>query len=799
MRQSMKKLMTLAAVAAFLAACEELPQADRAGANQDLPSWQLANIFGTNTDSAAQNRQQGRVTGGQSVRAGQGTIFPGRQPLLIDSDFVNESGERTVSLNLVNVDIESAAAAILGELLQVNYIIDPGVQGTVNIRSSQPVTRTTAIEVFELALEQNNAVLVRRGDIFAIAPLSADLSIAPSTSRDVLPGYTLRVVPLRNIGAQEMAAILQPFAGSGIVGIDAQRNILVLAGTSVDQQSWQDTIDSFDVDWLANRSVGIFPVNGRSAQSIVNGLERVVETDESFEPLVVFEVIPENNSILAVAKTPRALENVSVWINRLTRDGANDAQVYSYDMKYARAGDIAPTLAEILGISVQASNEDAEVIQASADFFAPQGTLNQTRVVASEPTNTLLIHATPEEYQRVLGILHRLDVPQRQVLVEATIVEVTLTDDLRYGVQYFLEDGGASLTLNQGETFESIAPNLPGFGLTLGGTPANMVVDALDAVTNINVISSPNLMILNNESARLVVGDQVPTSIRTSDDDPNDDTFVSTVEYRDTGVIFEVTPRINSSGSVLLNIGQEVSIVGETDPSTGNPIISQRVIDSSVSVDSGETIVLGGLFDDRRTRSNGGIPGLKDLPVAGALFGNTNDRRDQTELLVLITPRIVNNTMDARRVTQQLRSRVDSLNMSGPSLSTNVNVPTMRTNNSALIEQSASVNQAVADAARAAVTTPAVTTPVAAQVTPSSVPASVPAGRHIAVLGSFSSADNAQQHWTNLSNEFSALAAFTPSFRQAGGLTMVTVGPMSREAASQVCIDVKSDCFTATQ
>lgn len=806
MRQSMNKFMVVAAVAAVLAACEELPQADRTGNDNNLPGWQLANIFGTNSDSASLNRQQGRVTGGQRVEAGRGTIFPGRQPLLIDSDFVNENGERTVSLNLVNVDIESAAAAILGELLQVNYIIDPGVTGTVNIRSSQPVTRTTAIEVFELALEQNNAVLVRRGDIFAISPLSADLSIAPSTARDVLPGYTLRVVPLRNIGAQEMAAILQPFAGSGIVGIDAQRNILVLAGTSVDQQSWQDTINSFDVDWLANRSVGIFPVNGRSAQSIVNGLERVVETDESFEPLVVFEVIPENNSILAVAKTPRALENVSVWINRLTRDGSNDAQVYSYDMKYARAGDIAPTLSQILGVSVETTNDDAEVIEASADFFNPQGTLNATRVVASAATNTLLIHSTPDEYQRILGILHRLDVPQRQVLVEATIVEVSLNDDLRYGVQYFLEDGGGRATLSNGENFD-IVPDLPGFGLTLGGTPANAVVDALDTVTSINVISSPNLMILNNESARLVVGDQVPTSVRTAQDGTtNDDVFVSTVEYRDTGVIFEVTPRINSSGSVILNIGQEVSLVGETDTATGNPIISQRVINSSVSVDSGETIVLGGLFSDRSTNSNGGIPILKDLPVAGALFGNSSRGRAQTELLVLITPRIVNNRMDARRVTQQLRSRVDSLRMGGPSLSTQMNIPSMRTQNSALIEDASVMRQAAP--APAAVATPAVaTTAVATQavatpaaVAPTPVAVAAPTGRHIAVLGSFSSADNAQQHWSNLvSQNAAALGQFTPSFRQAGGLTMVTVGPMSRDAASKVCIDVKTDCFTATQ
>lgn len=781
----MNRFLALAACAALIVSCGETPQVDRSQDDTGYNRWQLASIFGNGGEGGAFERQQGRVTGGQSVKAGQGTIFPGRQPLLIDSDFVNESGERTVSLNLVNVDIESAAAAILGELLQVNYVIDPGVQGTVNIRSSQPVTRTTAIEVFELALKQNNAVLIRRGEIFAIAPLTADLAIAPSTARDVLPGYTLRVIPLRNIGAQEMAVILQPFAGAGIVGIDAQRNILVLAGTSVDQQSWAQTIQSFDVDWLANRSVGIFPINGRSAQSIVTGLERVVETDESFEPLVVFEVIPENNSILAVAKTPRALENVAVWINRLTRESSNDAQVYSYDMKYAQSAVIAPTLSQILGVSVETTSEEPEVIEASAEFFGNQGTLNATRIVASEPTNTLLIHATPDEYQRVLGILHRLDVPQRQVLVEATIVEVSLNEDLRYGVQYFLEDGGGILGLSSGDSV-NISPEFPGFSLSLGGNPANAVIDALDSVTSINVISSPNLMILNNESARLVVGDQVPTSVRTAQDasSGDDQVFVSTVEYRDTGVIFEVTPRINSSGSVILNIAQEVSLVGETDPGTGNPIISQRLINSSVSVDSGETIVLGGLFSDRRTRGNGGIPFLKDLPVAGNLFGNTTRGRAQTELLVLITPRIVNNQMDARRVTQQLRERMESLRTDDLMLGAQANFPTTRTRNSDLIANNGRVERAVAQAGQVAVTQTA----------------AAPGGRHIAVLGSFSTAERAQSHWQNLvAGNSAVLGTFTPSFRQASGLTTVTVGPMSRDAASKICIDVKTDCFTATQ
>ncbi|MEM9797749.1 MAG: type II secretion system secretin GspD [Pseudomonadota bacterium] len=784
------------AAATILSGCDQLNNPDEA---TRLEPWRQQTILGPG-DETSQDRSQGRITGARDVRVGRGTIFPGRQPLLRDSDFVNDSGERTVSLNLVDIPIEEAAAAILGELLRENYVIDPGVTGTVNIRSSQPVSRTTAIEVFELALKQNNAALVRRGDLFAIVPISGDLTLGANTAREVSPGFSLRVVPLSNIGAQEMAAILQPFAGDGIVGIDAQRNIIVLAGTSADQRSWQKTIASFDVDWLANRSVGIFPIKGRAAQSIINALQRVVETDESFEPLAVFEVIPENNSILAVAKTPRALESVSVWIQRLTQQGQNDAQIFSYDMKFARASEVAPTLSQILGIQVEAAtaemddaieeNADAELVAAAFDDTG-LGTQNATRVVASTATNTLLIHATQDEYERILGVLHRLDVPQRQVLVEATIVEVSLNDELRYGVQYFLEgDGNDTVALTNNNEDRSLVAQVPGFSAVLGND-TDVIIDALDEVTRVNVVSSPNLMILNNESARLVVGDQVPVSVRTATDveDADDNVFVSTVEFRDTGVIFEVTPRINSSGSVVLDIDQEVSTVGATDPSTGNPIISQRTLSSSVSVDSGETIALGGLFETRATRGRSGIPVLSDIPVAGRLFGQTSNRDQQTELLVLITPRIVNNALDARRVTRQLRERVTSLQLGGPSLSTSISVPELSTPNSEFIEK-----RDQGTAPRPELTPPPAVSRNVVET------AATTGGTHYAVLGAFGQKGAAEEHWATLTQTNpGVLGKLQPVFRQAGDLTTVSVGPMAQKAAMDVCVGVTSDCFLATK
>ncbi|MEJ8561275.1 type II secretion system secretin GspD [Yoonia sp. GPGPB17] len=776
----MKNFMLCVASAAILSGCADLADRDR----NTLESWRASTILGGG-DGRTAARSEGRIVSGQVVEAGNGTIYPGRQSLFRDSDFVNSSGERTVSLNLVDVSIAEAAAAILGELLRENYVLDPAVQGTVNIRSTQPISRTTAIEVFELALKQNNAALVRRGDTFAIVPLSGELSIGASVTRDVPIGYSLRVIPLRHIGAQEMATILQPFAGGNIVGVDAQRNIIVLAGTSADQRAWQETVTSFDVDWLANRSVGVFPIRGRSAQSIVNGLELVVETDSNFEPIVVFEVIPENNSILAVAKTPSALQNVSTWIRRLTQEGQNDAQVYSYDMKYARASDIAPTLAQILGVQVEtADNESAELVNAS--FTGDQ---NATRIVASEATNTLLIHATNDEYQRVLGMLHRLDVPPRQVLVEATIVEVSLNDELRYGVQYFFENGGDTASLTRSTTGLEIAPDVPGFSAVFGGATPEVIVDALEDVTNVNVVSSPNLMILNNRSARLVVGDQVPISVQTAQDaNENPDVFVSTVEFRDTGVIFEVTPRINSSGSVVLDIQQEVSTIGETDGSTGNPIISQRTISSAIAVDSGETIALGGLFEQRSTRGTAGLPGLARQPIWGGLFGRQSRTDSQTELLVLITPRIVNSNVDTRRITRNLRERMTSIRMDDATLSNTINTPSMQTANSADIASRRAVqsrNATIQSDVLAAVQT-AVATPQQAA-----------AGTHFTYFGAFGTEEAARAHWSGLlATNGSDLSGLQPRFARENGTVSLAVGPMDRSRASQLCVVIRSDCFS---
>lgn len=287
------------------------------------------------------------------------------------------------------------------------------------------------------------------------------------------------------------------------------------------------------------------------------------------------------------------------------------------------------------------------------------------RVIADDKNNALLILATARDWRILEATIAKLDVAPLQVLIEAVIAEVTLTDQLRYGVQWFLQNNRSFGVLTRGTT-TAVAPTLPGFGAVIAsGSDIQVVLDALASVTKVNVVSAPQLMVLNNETASLQVGDQVPiaTQQAISTTTPGAP-IVNTIQFRDTGVILKVTPRVNEGGLVRMDIVQEVSEVVQTTTSgIDSPTIQQRKIGSTVSVQSGETIALGGLIRDRRSVGDSGIPVLKDIPLLGNLFKSTNNSETRTELLVLITPKAVRSPGDLRRVTEEVKSRMRGIRL----------------------------------------------------------------------------------------------------------------------------------------
>ena len=285
-------------------------------------------------------------------------------------------------------------------------------------------------------------------------------------------------------------------------------------------------------------------------------------------------------------------------------------------------------------------------------------------ITSDDGNNSLVFYSTPRQYGLIQDALRQLDILPLQVLIEAAITEVTLTDKLQYGVQWQFAGSGGQATLSEGMTNQLLQP-FPGFSYFFGSANGNIqaALHELSDLTTVKVLSAPKVLVLNNHNAALQVGDQVPIlqAQVTSTSGSVDGSLPVTneVDYRDTGVILNVTPRVNDNGLVLLDISQEVSDVSTTTTSAINsPTIQERKIASSIAVKDGQTIALGGLIRDKGTQEKAGLPWLNNLPVLGFIFGSTNIEHDRTELLILLTPRVVRNSQDVKTVTDELREKI---------------------------------------------------------------------------------------------------------------------------------------------
>jgi general secretion pathway protein D len=291
----------------------------------------------------------------------------------------------------------------------------------------------------------------------------------------------------------------------------------------------------------------------------------------------------------------------------------------------------------------------------SAETGAGGAIENRIRIIANRRNNALLIYATPSEYSVIEGMLRKIDIIPLQVLIEATIAEVTLNDVLQYGTQFFFRVAHVAETLGPQPVFPE---NFAGFALSKA---PNFILKALADVTKVRVLSAPQLLVLDNEPARLQVGQQVPVLTGTATSTlAAGAPVVNSIDYHPTGVIMQVTPRVNSSGLVTLDIAQEVSDVAPPAANTaqGSPTFSDRVVRTRVAVQDGQTIGMAGLIRDTSTEENSGVPFLKDIPLLGTFFSTQGNNRNRTELLVMITPHVVRDQRDARALTEDLRSQL---------------------------------------------------------------------------------------------------------------------------------------------
>ena len=303
-----------------------------------------------------------------------------------------------------------------------------------------------------------------------------------------------------------------------------------------------------------------------------------------------------------------------------------------------------------------------------------RGVFQNVRITPDVTDNSIVIYSNQEDYRIIEQAVRRLDRPLLQVAIEATVAEVTLTDGLEFGIQYFLKSQDVGLKANQGSAglFNAAAQAaqsaaiqrvLPGANLLLGPeAQPRLILNALSTITNVKVLSSPNLVVVNNQPAILQVGDQIPLTTSTATLLSNSTTpVVNTIEMRNTGVILKVLPQVNANGTILLEIEQEISNVLNQDQQSLTPSISQRRVHSTVAVTSGQTVLLGGLISEREEKTLSGIPGLRQIEFLGNLFGNTSGTKRRSEIIIFIRPQLIRNNVDARNVAEEFRDRLDSM------------------------------------------------------------------------------------------------------------------------------------------
>ena len=627
---------------------------------------------------------------------------PAVPPVLVQGD--------GIVLNFENADLREVVRTILGDFLKVSYIYDPRVQGSVSLQTTKPLAREAVLAMLETLLRMNGAALIT-GDPYRVvtAEEAQKAKLVPQLGDDsapLPPGYQVIIAPLKFVAAAQMEKVLQPFATpQSILRVDSERNLLLLAGSSRELDSLLETIDVFDVDWLSGKSIGLFPLTQVTPEDMVTELNTIFGTDQDGQlaGMVRFQPINRLNALLVISKQSAYLNKVEQWINRLDRSSSAGQNLYVYYMQNGKAADIAKILTEVFsGREDKRRNEQAGRLapglkpvelqsspppmdeQPAATPIPPAAPAQTTgaartseglafsesadiRIIADEINNSLLILASPPDYRMVVAAINKMDIVPLQVLIEATIAEVKLTDEMKFGLQWFFESGEFTGSLSSRTPLGTAASILPafnsGFSLVYQNASAKVILDALDSETSVNVVSSPHLMVLDNQTATLQIGDEVPITTQQQQSTVSDNAnLINTIEYRDTGVIMNVTPRVNAGGSIIMEIEQEVSTVAEGSAGDNNtPTISQRKFKSSVVVQSGDTVVLGGLISDQESKTRSGLPFLSQLPIVGALFGQTSVGDRRTELVMLITPRLVRNRYEARRVTEEVRKRLRSL------------------------------------------------------------------------------------------------------------------------------------------
>ena len=617
-----------------------------------------------------------------------------------------DAGAETYAYVFHDAEITQVIDEVLGRGLKLTYRLDPGVTGKMSFSIEQRLTKAQLLAALEAALTQYDVVMLKQGDTLILKP-RATAQIGAGVSQGRGPsaklGYQVRAIPVHFASASEVAKAITGISRDKMVLFSSDNlGLILLGGSGEDIDNAIKSIELFDQDTLSEARIRFFELSSADPQTVATDLGKILT--ESGTSSVHVAPMKRLNGLFAFARTTQALDRLTPLVARLDIPSRNlDVKVLVYRPHGGSAETLAHTLNQVLGLADTASQSGSSGSSLQSGFqlgggsnagtsgsgtsnnlntgstssqlsqttgsqtaSATQTDENAPRIIADRDSNTLIIAAPESMRVKAMAILNEIDHEPTQVFIEASILEVTLTNDLSYGVDWTAFKGAGKISNFTG-TSTGFATPAPGFSINYLKGDIKAAISALSSKSEVKVMSAPKITTRENIPAQLQVGDQVPIITQTQQATTSAAaTLINSVTYRDTGILLRVTPRVLADNRVELDVAQEVSTVSKTKTSgIDSPTISQRRLESSLIVPEGTVVALGGLISTNETKSETGAPGVSRIPVIGNLFKSQAKTSARTELIILIETKVLRDQTSYRNAMDDLTRDLTELNARG--------------------------------------------------------------------------------------------------------------------------------------
>ena len=591
-----------------------------------------------------------------------------------------QSSTDKVSLSLHQADIQDLVRWA-SSVTHKTIIIHPSVKGSITVVAGDEMSRDQAYQVFLSVLQVHGFMVVDTDQALKVVPIDIgkQSDIALDASDPSPEDMVVRIIKLKNISANDIIALVRPMLSQAShLAAYPGTNTLLIASRSAKVEQIIGIIERLDL--AGTIDIELINVKFASAREIIETLTKLIPMGaaQKGQPNQVNLAVDERSNSILMTGDPVTRQQIRALVERLDQPLAGDGNTQVIFLQYARAAQLVPILESVSG-SVTKAEKDQRLAQADVS------------IRADESLNSLIITAPPSVLSTIKGVIAKLDVRRAQVLVEALIVEVNedLSRDLGVEWRSNNRDGNSESVFGG---FSSFPGTVPGFnadddgnvilgrGLSLGyfkGNDLRSIVRALEGEANANILSTPSILAMDNEEAKILVGENVPFITGAQSRQGGGDPF-QTIQRQDIGVVLKIKPHINNSDSVTLEIEQTVESIAQTDAATADIVTNKREISTRALIDNNQILVLGGLIRDEIVESESKVPILGNIPLIGRAFKSTSSKVVKKNLMVFIHPVILRDTKSSFEATrdryeymqenqQRFRSRLDKFFIPGQS------------------------------------------------------------------------------------------------------------------------------------